>query len=221
MSSSSPAASVCPIRLLLVDDQVVARMGTRTLLSTHSDFDVVADASTQAEALRLAHRHRPNIVVTEMVLPDGWGTDLAHALADSPTHVLILSAYKDRPHLEAFLDSPAAGYLHKQDDPSALSDALHHIQEGQGGWFSARVASRLLSLRRSSLPSVTAPASLTPREQSLLAVLATGCSNREIAAKLELSVGTVKNYLTSIYDKLAVDSRTHAVAWAHEHGLVG
>jgi len=221
MSPLSPAAAVRPIDLLLVDDQMVARLGTRNLLSAHSDFNVVADASTQAEALQLTHRHRPDIVITEMVLPDGRGTDLAHALADAPTQVLILSAYKGTPHLEAFLDSPAVGYLLKQDDPSALSNALRHIQEGELGWFSARVASRLLSLRHSSLPSAAAPTPLTAREQSLLAVLATGCSNREIAARLELSVGTVKNYLTSIYDKLDVSSRTHAVAWAHEHNLVG
>lgn len=205
----------------MADDQKVARLGTRQVLSA-ADIEIVAEVSTTADALRLARVHTPDVIITEMILPDGRGTDLVSTLNGTGlrTPVLILSAYRGRENLEAFLDSDAAGYLLKQDDPSHLLQAVRGIKQGTLGWFSTRVARRLLALRRHELePNGTSL--LTTRERSLLSVLAQGESNRTIATTLGLSVGTVKNYLTSLYEKLGVDSRTKAIVWAHDHGLVG
>jgi DNA-binding NarL/FixJ family response regulator len=199
----------------------VARLGTCQVLAAAPEVSVLAEATTTAEALQLAEAHRPDVLVAEMVLPDGRGTDLAAALDGSglSTHVLILSAYRGSENLQAFLDSTAAGYLLKQDDPARLLEALRGIKQGTLGWFSTRVAGRLLALRRHEIES-NGLSLLTTRERSLLAILAEGESNRGIATALGLSVGTVKNYLTAIYEKLGVENRTKAVVWAHDHGLV-
>jgi DNA-binding NarL/FixJ family response regulator len=220
--SLAPTASTSPIRIIVADDQEVARLGTCHVLSAAPDLEIVAEAPTKADALRLARVHVPDVVVTEMILPDGRGTDLASALDGTglPTHVLILSAYRGRENLEAFLGSDAAGYLLKQDDPSHLLQAIRGIKQGTLGWFSTRVAGRLLALRRHEFEA-NGTSLLTTRERSLLSVLAQGESNRAIATTLGLSVGTVKNYLTSLYEKLGVESRTKAIVWAHDHGLVG
>jgi DNA-binding NarL/FixJ family response regulator len=206
----------------VADDQEVARLGTRHLLSSAPEIEIVAEVTTKAEALRLVHAHSPDVLLTEMVLPDGLGTDVAVALdgANLPTDVLILSAYQGRENLEAFLQTNAAGYLLKQDDPSSLLQALRGIKQGTLGWFSPQVAGRLLALRRHEFES-NGTSLLTTRERSLLAILAKGESNRAIATTLGLSVGTVKNYLTRLYEKLGVDSRTKAAVWAHNHGLAG
>lgn len=220
-TSLPPSPDGCT-RIIVVDDQAVARMGTCQVLSTHAEITVIAEATTKTEAIRLARTHRPDVLVTEMILPDGLGTELATALDGTglPTHVLILSAFRGRENLESFLDSTAAGYLLKQDDPAHLIQALHGIKEGTLGWFSTRVAGRLLALRRHEVES-NGSSLLTTRERSLLTVLAKGESNQAIATALDLSVGTVKNYLTSIYEKLGVNSRTKAIVWAHDHGLAG
>lgn len=210
------------IQVVLADDQSMARLGTRHLLASHGGIEVVAEAESKSEALQLVQTHRPDVLVTEMELPDGLGTEVANALEEmgALTPVLILSAYRGRDHLSAFLDSNAVGYLLKHDDPAFFVEALRGIRDGRCGWFSRRVASQLLALRRHELDG-NGRSSLTKRENKLLTVLARGCSNQEIAAELDLSIGTVKNYLTSIYKKLEVNCREKAIIWAHEHGLAG
>ena len=219
---SPTVAPAAPTQVLVADDQEVARLGTCQVLSAVPEIEIVAEATTKAEAIRLARAHAPDVLLTEMMLPDGLGTEVAVALDGSrlSTDVLILSAYRSRENLEAFLHSNAAGYLLKQDDPSHLLQALRGIKQGSLGWFSPQVSGRLLALRRHEFePNGTSL--LTTRERSLLTILAKGESNQAIATTLGLSVGTVKNYLTSLYEKLGVDSRTKAIVWAHDHGLVG
>jgi len=125
----SPSSSTSSIRVVVADDQEVARLGTCHVLAAVPEITIVAEATTKAEALRLAKTHQPDVLLTEMMLPDGLGTDLATALDGSGlcTHVLILSAYRSREYLQAFLDSTAAGYLLKQDDPAHLLEAIHGI----------------------------------------------------------------------------------------------
>ena len=218
----APSSSKNPIRVVVADDQEVARLGTCHVLAAIPEIKIVAEATTKTEALRLAKTHEPDVLLTEMMLPDGLGTDLATELDGSGlcTHVLILSAFRSRENLQAFLDSTAAGYLLKQDDPAYLLEALHGVKQGTLGWFSTRVAGRLIALRRHTF-GTNGSSLLTTRERSLLSILATGATNQEIASELDLSVGTVKNYLTGIYEKLEVNCRTKALAWAHDHGLVG
>lgn len=212
-------ASPSSIGVIVADDQAVARMGTRHLLQDASDIEVWATAATQSEALRLVRTHEPNLLITEAKLPDGLGTDIPRHLRETEvsTEVLILSAYQQQVYLKSFLDTGAAGYVLKCDDAVRLVDAVRGIENGDLGWFSRSVASQLLSLRRSEGPDDRE--ALTPRETELLEVLAQGLPNREIAAKLDLSVGTVKNYLTDIYDKLDVAGRAKAIVWAYEHGV--
>jgi DNA-binding NarL/FixJ family response regulator len=206
--------------VIVADDQAVARQGTCQLLQNTAGIDVPAAAASRSEALRLVQEDRPDVLVTEAKFPDGLGTELAERLRtrDLTTDVLILSAYREMVYLKSFLDTEAAGYLLKRDDCALLIEAIRGIRDGERGWFSRSVASRLLTLRNATLPS-TGRAALTSRESELLKVLAEGLTNREIAARVDLSVGTVKNYLTGIYEKLDVPDRAKAIVWAHEDGL--
>jgi len=219
-TAASPDAPGDTIRVLVADDQRMARLGTRHLLSSHTGIEVVAEVESKVEVLRRVPEHRPDVVVTEMELPDGLGTEVANELEEDGlvTPVLILSAYRGRDHLAAFLESNAVGYLLKHDDPDFFVEAIRGIRDGRRGWFSRQVASQLLALRRHELNG-NGHSSLTKRESKLLTILARGCSNQEIAAELDLSIGTVKNYLTGIYKKLDVNGREKAIIWAHEHGL--
>ena len=207
------------IAVIVADDQAVARLGTCQLLQEAPEIEVEATAASQSEALRLIRAHHPDLLVTEAKLPDGLGTEIPIQLRASEvqTDVLILSAYRQQAYLQSFLEAGAAGYLLKEDDCRLLVDAIRGIKEGDRGWFSRSVTSQLLTLRNTG--SGTDGDALTSRESELLKILAQGLTNREIAAQLELSVGTVKNYLTDIYEKLDVTGRAKAIVWAHNHGI--
>jgi two-component system response regulator DegU len=210
-----------PISVVVVDNQTVARIGTCELLAESTQIDVVGDAETGEEALRLARALEPDVLVVEMRLPDLSGAEVAKRLtqAELRSHVLILSAYVSSAALEAFVGSGAVGYLRKQDDPDRLIEAVRGAGLGHAGWFSAPIMSRLLTLRQ-NLAARWDPSSLTAREYETLQRLMKGDSNQEIANVLGISVGTVKNHLTSVYKKLGVSSRAEAIVRVRERGLL-
>jgi DNA-binding NarL/FixJ family response regulator len=207
--------------VVVVDNQTVARIGTCKLLAESTQIDVVGDAETGEEALRLARALEPDVFVVEMRLPDLSGAEVAKRLtqAELPSHVLILSAYVSSAALEAFVGSGAVGYLRKQEDPDRLIEAVRGAGLGHAGWFSAPIMSRLLTLRQ-NLAARWDPSSLTARENETLQRLMKGDSNQEIANVLGISVGTVKNHLTSVYKKLGVSSRAEAIVRVRERGLL-
>ena len=217
--SPSEPLSRSTVRVVVADPQTVARCGTCHLLGDTPGISVRAAASTRAEALQLACTHRPDVLVTEATFPDGLGTEIPKPLRAEgvQTRVLIFSAYRRTAYLESFLEHGAAGYLLKRDEYSLLVDAVQGIQREELGWYSRSIASRLLSLRHNR-PSEGSD--LTSREYELLEILAQGLANRKIADKLGLSVGTVKNYLTRIYEKLDVKGRAEAIVWAYQNELV-
>lgn len=210
-----------PTSVVVVDNQTVARIGTCELLDEAPHIDVVGNAETGEEALRLARALEPDVLVVEMRLPDLSGAEVAKRLtqAELPSHVLILSAYVSSAALEAFVGSGAVGYLTKQDDPNRLVEAVRGAGLGHAGWFSAPIMSRLLTLRQ-NLAARRDPWSLTAREYETLHRLVKGDSNQEIASTLGISVGTVKNHLTSVYKKLGVSSRAEAIVQARDQGLL-
>lgn len=208
-----------PIRIVVADHQGVARLGICQVLSKATGVEVVAQASHGAAALDLVRRHQPDVLLIEAALPDLSGRDLINMLAAEgvSTRVLVLSAYSDERAVEDLLEAGVAGYLTKDEGPAQLIEAVRGTARGQDGWLSPRVTRIMLRQRRRDL--MLGRFGLTSRESEILAALAKGYSNRRIASSLDVSVGTVKNHLTSVYEKLDVKKRAQAIVWAYDHGI--
>ncbi len=210
-----------PIRLLIVDDHEVVRMGLRTLFHHVPEIEVVGEASTVANAIAEAARLTPTVVLMDMRLPDGTG---AHAcrdiLAECPkTRILFLTSYDDEAAMLAAVFSGAGGYLLKEIGGDALVQAVISVAAGHSilDPESAKVVrERLQSLSGSNQPA-DKRALLSPQERRVLALVAQGKTNKEIAAALDLSDKTVKNYLGNIFDKLHVSRRAEAAAIFSRH----
>ncbi|GAB3392342.1 response regulator [Amycolatopsis echigonensis] len=202
------------IRLLLADDHPVVRAGLRAVLETEPDLEVVAEASSAAEAVRLA----AGVDVVLMDLQFGSGMHGSEATAkitaatDAPK-VLVLTTYDTDGDILAAIEAGATGYLLKDAPPEDLAAAVRNAAAGQTVLAPA-VAHRLMNRMR------TPAAALSPREIEVLGLVADGLSNLEISKRLFLSQATVKSHLVHIYTKLGVDSRTAAVAAGKEQGLI-
>lgn len=201
-----------PIRVLLADPQPVARIGTRQVLEHESDIEVVGEAATGEEALRLVDEAQPRVMILDVRLPEGVEvvqriTERAPGVA-----VLILTSRDGKRDVKTMLDLGVAGYLLKSSTPEHIRQAVRGIARGEAGWYDRRVCEQIASLRRTE--HLLEALRLTPPDIVLLEVLAKGLSNEEIAAKLHLAPGTVKNRLTRLYEKLGVKSRAEAIAWA-------
>jgi DNA-binding NarL/FixJ family response regulator len=202
-----------PIRLLIVDDHALLREGVRSVLELCADFEVVAEADTAATALAAWRRHRPDVTLMDLLLPDGPGTDAVAALRrDAPSaRFLMLTTYDGDEDIHRALAAGAAGYILKNVSSHELEAAIRAIHSGQK-YLPPAVARRLAE--RAEFEE------LTPRELEVLGLLVKGCANKQIATLLGCAELTVKAHLRSILAKLSVESRTEAVAIALQRGLV-
>ncbi|MBB1159950.1 MULTISPECIES: response regulator [Amycolatopsis] len=202
------------IRLLLADDHPVVRAGLRAVLETEPDLEVVAEASSAEEAVRLAAD--VDVVLMDLQFGSGMhGSEAAAAItasADAPK-VLVLTTYDTDGDILAAIEAGATGYLLKDAPPEDLAAAVRNAAAGQTVLAPA-VAHRLMNRMR------TPAAALSPREIEVLGLVADGLSNLEISKRLFLSQATVKSHLVHIYTKLGVDSRTAAVAAGKAQGLI-
>ncbi len=202
------------IRLLLADDHPVVRAGLRAVLETEPDLEVVAEASSAEEAVRLADG--VDVVLMDLQFGSGMhgseATAAITAAADAPK-VLVLTTYDTDGDILAAIEAGATGYLLKDAPPEDLAAAVRNAATGQTVLAPA-VAHRLMNRMR------TPAAALSPREIEVLGLVADGLSNLEISKRLFLSQATVKSHLVHIYTKLGVDSRTAAVAAGKAQGLI-
>ena len=205
-----------PVRLLIVDDHPVVRDGLRGMCDASADFDVVAEASDGPEAVRLVTSLDPDVVLMDLRMPGGGGVEAIAELARRGvrTHVLVLTTYDTDRDIMAALDAGATGYLLKDAPRDELFAAIRAAAEGQSA-LSPTVASRVVSRVRAGSDA------LSDRESEIIALVAKGRSNREIAATLFVSEATVKTHLAHAFDKLGVNDRAAAVATAYERGLLG
>ncbi len=204
------------VRVVVVEDHPVTRMGIVTLLGQDERVTVVGEAGTGEEALLVVAREGPDVVVTDLRLGDAMdGVAVTAALRsgrEAPA-VLVLTTYDTDRDIVRAVEAGAAGYLLKDADPSAIVGAVARAAAGETV-LSADLAQRVVARM------ARAHADLSAREVEILAAVARGLGNKEIARELFISEATVKTHLVHVFTKLGVDSRTAAVARAREDGLL-
>jgi len=211
------------ITVVVVDDHPVVRAGMQKVLDSAADISVVAEGASGTEALQLVDRHRPNVLLLDVRLPDLGGAEVCQRLQHRAveTAVLILTAYDDAHTVFGLLERGACGYVLKDEALQVLVCAVRTVAAG-GTWLSPAVASRVVSRalgEPSSRPPDVPPFSLTPRETQVLQLLAQGLDNSAIADCLMVTKRTVQNHVSNIYAKLGTASRVEAALWAIRHGL--
>jgi DNA-binding NarL/FixJ family response regulator len=216
------------ITVLVVDDQGLLRAAFRTVLQTEPDLDVVGVAGDGAEAVRLARRLRPDVVVMDIRMPGMDGIEATRVLtrAADPPRVLVLTTFGLDEYVAAALHAGASGFLLKDAPAEDLVRAVRVVAGGDALLDPAvtrrlldRFAHRLLP-EPARTPAAPTLAALTPREQEVLRLVAAGRSNPEIAAELAVAERTVKTHVGSIFAKLGLRDRVHAVIYAYETGLL-
>ena len=209
-------------RLLVVDDHEVVRQGLVAMLERRPGFQVVAQAGTVADAIEMARKHQPDLVVMDVRLPDGSGIEACREIrAEMPgTRVVILTSYPDEEAVFSAIVAGASGYLLKQVRGRDLVAALEAVGRGESLLDPAVTEKVLDRVRRIATGGATDElAQLTAQEQKILLLVAEGKTNKEIAAEVFLSDKTVKNYVSSILSKLNLQRRAQAAAYlAKRHG---
>ncbi|MBL9199828.1 MAG: response regulator transcription factor [Opitutaceae bacterium] len=200
------------IRILLVDDHAVMRMGLTTAANDASDMDVVADVENGHDAIEAYRRHRPDVVVLDLRLQGMGGVDTIRALREEfkAARILIFTNYAKGEEIYLALKAGAAGFVLKGMPLDRLLEAIRAVHQGSQyipSEIATRIGERML-------------AQLSPREIEVLQLLARGLSNKEIAAQLGVVEGTVKIHITSIFSKLGVSDRTQALIEAIRRGIV-
>ncbi|MFH8370985.1 response regulator [Streptomyces sp. NPDC018031] len=213
------------IRVLIADDQPLVRRGLALILSPDPAFEVVGEAGDGAEAVDLAHRLRPAVVVMDIRMPvlDGVAATARLTRELPGCRVLALSTFDMDEYVVAALRAGACGFLPKDISPEELVTAVRVVHTGEAA-VAPRLLTRLIAAyvrapHRPEPPAVD-PGGLTPREREVWRLMATGLDNAEIAAVMAISVSTVKNHITSVFGKLGVRDRAQAVIAAYETGLV-
>lgn len=204
------------IRILLVDDHPVVRMGLRGMLDAEPDLTVIGEASSGVEGAALAASLRPDMVLMDLRMPGGDGVDAIGKILSTTTgvRVMVLTTYEsDRDILRA-IEAGAAGYLLKDASPAELADAVRAASRGETV-LAPSVASTLVRQVRSP-----APPALSARETEVLRLVAAGLTNADIGKRLFISEATVKTHLLRAFNKLDVADRTAAVTTAMRYGLL-
>lgn len=210
------------LRLLLVDDHEVVRLGMRALLERHPTFTVVGEASTQEEAVTMAVEHQPDIVLMDIRLAGGSGIEACQQVREQlpETKVIMLTSFAEDELLFAAIRAGATGYLLKQIAAGDLIRAIEGAALGESMLDPSLTQRVFFEVRRSiKKEEAIAFQDLTSQEKQVLLLIAEGKTNREIATELFLSEGTVRNYVSSILSKLVVSNRAEAAAYAIKHHL--
>lgn len=199
------------IKLLIVDDSEVVRMGLRTLLGMESTIEVVGEAPSVATGVAASAQLKPDVVLLDIRLPDGSGVDACRQiLRQSPeSRVLILTSVLDDTVIDDAIRAGAHGYLLKEIDGRGLVNAIRDVAAGKSSLDPA-VTARVMQLAKSGGPQRASLDSLSPQEKKVLGLIAEGCTNKEVGVRLGLSEKTVKNYLSTVFEKLHVSHRAQA-----------
>ncbi|MFI9582888.1 response regulator [Streptomyces sp. NPDC052236] len=220
MADTAPR-STTGIKVLLVDDHQVVRRGLRTFLEIQGDIEVVGEAADGAEGVARAEELKPDVVLMDIKMPGMDGIEALRKLRElaNPAKVLIVTSFTEQRTVVPALRAGASGYVYKDVDPEALAGAIRSVHAGHV-LLQPEVAGALLAQDDPS-SGTGRGSNLTEREREVLALIADGRSNREIARALVLSEKTVKTHVSNILMKLDLSDRTQAALWAVRHGLTG
>lgn len=218
-----------PVRVLLVDDEPLVRAGLAMLLAAEPGISVAAQAGNGREGVDAARRGIADVVVMDLRMPVLDGVSATRELTSDtflpeaqPLPVLVLTTFDGDEQLYAALRAGASGFLLKSAAPESLAEAVRALARGDG-WLDPAVTRTLITQFAGRTPDILPPPAeisrLTRREQEILAAIATGLSNTDIAGRLFLSEGTVKTHVGRIFAKLGLRDRAQAVAFAYESGL--
>lgn len=201
------------IKILLVDDHSIVREGLRMLIDLQGDMVVVGEAANGAEAVSRYRKLAPDITLLDLMLPDMCGVDVLKKIRhfDPEASIAILTTFQREEHIYLALKSGARGYLLKDSPKGELFEAIRKIKDGEH-YIPSGIASKLAVYVSES--------SLTNRELEILTLISEGYANKEIAAKMYITEGTVKTHVNHIFHKFSVKSRTKAVKIAHDRGLL-
>ncbi len=210
------------MKVLICDDQAIVRDGLELLLNLERDIEVVGLARDGAEALELVSQHEPDLVLMDLKMPGMNGIEATRQIRihHPEIHVLVLTTYDDDEWIFDAIRAGAAGYILKDTPREEVIQAVRGTVAGKS-YVDPAVAGKLLGhvANRQTQPASTLTDKLTEREVDVLRLLARGLTNADIAAKLYLSEGTVRNHVSAIYTKLDVADRTQAAILALRHGL--
>jgi DNA-binding NarL/FixJ family response regulator len=210
------------LRVLIADDHPLFRKGMRTLLESMPDIIVAGEATTGAEVVEQAGVLKPDLILMDLQMPEGGGLEATRRLteADPQIHILVVTLFEDDDSVFAALRAGARGYILKDADEEEMMRAIRAIGKGEA-IFSPAIAARLMDYfagtEKSASPEVFPE--LTDREREILQLIARGESNAAIAEKLSISLKTVRNHVSNIYNKLQVADRAQAAIRAREAGM--
>lgn len=214
------------LKLLLVDDQALFREGLRTLLNLVPDFQIVAEAKNGHEAIDLAKRHRPDVILMDLRMPGLGGVEATRGIrsAGLDSRILVLTTFDSDEDIYGALAAGAIGYLLKDLPSEKLAEAIRAAARGESMLepsVANKVVRQFVQLQAKQERRVAQPLAepLSQRELQVLEKLTEGLSNKEIAARLGIAEGTIKNHLSQIFGKLGVLDRTQAALRARELGL--
>jgi DNA-binding NarL/FixJ family response regulator len=212
--------STARVRVLLADDHPLFRQGLRTIIAGAPDLEVVAEAATGVEAVSLTHELEPDVVLMDLHMPELGGLEATRRILEqrSDVRVLVLTMIEQDAMVLAALQAGARGYLLKGADRDEVLRAVRGVAQGDAV-LGAAVADRLSDLLERSPPTARPFPELTDREHQVLELIASGSTNAEIAAELELSLKTVRNNVSNVLTKLRVAGRAQAIVKARDAGL--
>ncbi|HKN94677.1 MAG TPA: response regulator transcription factor [Thermoleophilaceae bacterium] len=204
------------IRVMIVDDHALVRAGLAELLEGDDELEVVGTAANGEEAIEVAEREQPDVVLMDLSMPGMGGAEATRRLVTSGTEarVVVLTSLSARERILDALDAGAIGYLLKDADPEELVRGVHAAARGESP-LSPRAAHEVLAARTDQRPAVN----LSAREREVLQLVGEGLPNKLIARRLEISEKTVKAHLTQVFSQLGVTDRTQAALWLERNGL--